>query len=340
MRIENIILNILRVLPKSFLRLIAGPPVIIDGNELDINIQIAEKLSEKEMKKKRVTTHDYREAAKQFDLAGLPRVRGIGIEDIKIQGPIEELKARIYFPKKISDKNGAILFFHQGGFVLMNHLTDDYFCSLLSDVCNAKVISLDYRLCPENEFPTPIEDCLFLWDYVQKNFSKLGVDPHKVALAGDSAGGMISSTMSIILRDRKEVQPLAMCVAYPWVTSSMNDQPSIESCADTFPMSRETMEFFNKNVFPNGRNLDHPWANPLNKNDLSNLPPTIIATAGFDPIRDQGQYFAKKLVEAKNEVKHLYFSNLSHSFLILGRISKKANEASIKLAYELSKYFE
>ena len=242
MRFENIILDILRVLPKSLLKLIAGPPLIIDGNQLDLNIQVVEKLSQKETKQTRITTHDYREAAKRFDLIGLPRVKKIKIEDIELKGPTEILNARIYYPKVTSNKDGAVLFFHQGGLVLMNHLTDDYFCSL-AEKCNAKVISLDYRLCPENKFPAPIEDCLFLWDYVQENSSKLGINPNKIALTGDSAGGMISSTMSIILRDRGGIQPIAMCIAYPWVTSSFDDQPSLQSCADTFPLSRETVEF-------------------------------------------------------------------------------------------------
>ena len=131
-----------------------------------------------------------------------------------------------------------------------------------------------------------------------------------------------------------------MCIAYPWVTSSFDDQPSLQSCADTFPLSKETIEFFNKSVFPDGKNLDHRWANPLYENDLTNLPPTIIATAGFDPIRDQGNSFAEKLISNKNEVKHYFFSNLSHSFLILGRISNEANNACIQLANELAQYFD
>ena len=340
MRFENIILNILRVLPKSLLRMIAGPPKIIDGNKLDLNIQVVEKLSQKDVKKPRNSPSEYREAAELFDLTGLPRVKGIAIKDIKLEGPTQTLDARIYYPKKKTNRDGAVLFFHQGGFVIMNHLTDDYFCSLLADTCDAKVISLDYRLCPENDFPSPIEDCLFLWEYVQNNSSQLGIDPKKIALAGDSAGGLISTTMSIILRNQGGVQPLALCIAYPWVTTSLEGQPSIESCADTFPMTTETVKFFNRTVFPDGKNLDHPWANPLNEKDLSKLPPTLIAIAGFDPIRDQGNIYAKKLIAAGNDVKQYYFSDLPHSFLILGRISRSARNACKILTKDLANYFK
>lgn len=343
MRFENIILNILRVLPKSLLRIIAGPPKIIDGNELDLNIQVVEKLSQKDIKKPRYNPSEYREVADLFELTGLPRVKNITIKDIKLEGPTQTLDARVYYPKKKKKKknrDGAILFFHQGGFVMMNHLTDDYFCSLLADTCDAKVISLDYRLCPENDFPSPIEDCLFLWEYVQNNSSQLGIDPKKIALAGDSAGGLISTTISIILRNQGGVQPLALCIAYPWVTTSLEDQPSIKSCADTFPLTTETVKFFNRTVFPDGKNLTHPWANPLNEKDLSKLPPTLIAIAGFDPIRDQGNIYAKKLIAAGNDVKQYYFSDLPHSFLILGRISRSARNACEILAKDLADYFK
>ena len=109
MRFENIILNILRVLPKSLLRMIAGPPKIIDDNKLDLNIQVVEKLSQKDIKKPRNSPSEYREAAELFDLTGLPRVKGITIKDIKLEGPTQTLDARIYYPKKKTNRDGAVL---------------------------------------------------------------------------------------------------------------------------------------------------------------------------------------------------------------------------------------
>ena len=108
-----------------------------------------------------------------------------------IDGDGFAMKARVYTPRKASDADPAILFFHQGGLVVMHHLTDNHFCSVLADECSAKVISVDYRLCPEVAFPTPIEDGLLAWAHVQQNAEALGIDPRRVALAGDSAGGLI-----------------------------------------------------------------------------------------------------------------------------------------------------
>ena len=123
-----------------------------------------------------------------------------------------------------------MLFFHQGGLVIMDHLTDNHFCSLLAARCGALVFSLDYRLCPENTFPAPIEDAKALWEHVQACNNDYGVDPTRVALAGNSAGGLISSTLALILRDEGSRQPKALCLASPWVTTNDESQPSLSSC--------------------------------------------------------------------------------------------------------------
>ena len=95
------------------------------------------------------------------------------------------------------------------------------------------------------------------------------------------------------------------------------------------------MDFFRKTVFPNELDINHKWANPLFRDDLTHLPPMIVATAGFDPMRDQGNLFAEKLKTNGNVVKHFYFRNLSHSFLILGKISKEVDKANFRIASEL-----
>jgi acetyl esterase len=248
------------------------------------------------------------------------------------------MKARIYHPRNASAADPGILFFHQGGLVVMHHLTDDHFCSVMADECGAKVISLDYRLCPEVAFPAPIEDGMALWVHVQENAQSLGIDPRRVALSGDSAGGLISATMSQILRDAGGVQPAALLLAYPWVSTEMPDSGSAVTCAECFPFNMATMEFFAATVFPNGEGKDHPYANPAGNANLKDLPPAVIGTAGFDPIRDQGNAYAKALEAAGNEVRHHCFSSLTHSYLIMGRISHAAERASVQLARDLAHY--
>lgn len=337
MSVQNMILGVLRNAPHFIRRRMAGPPLEIDGNVLDANIQIVANMAAAEAGEPPATAAEWRVAAAAYDAMALPDRPGVTTEDITIDGPGGALKARIYAPRHASAADPAILFYHQGGLVIMNHLTDGHFCSVMADECKAKVITLDYRLCPEATFPEPIEDGMALWAHVQENAEAMGIDPRRVALAGDSAGGLISATMSQILRDKGGTQPAALLLAYPWVSTDTSAGGSLESCVDCFPLNTATMDFFNSQVFPDNKNIDHPYANPLSGN-LQDLPPTVVGTAGFDPIRDQGNAYAAALQKAGNEVTHHCFTSLTHSYLILGRISHAAEDASVQMARDLAHY--
>lgn len=342
MSVQNLILSAMRMMPLGLARKMAGPPICVDGYELDAHTQLLANLSAKNMDAKAPpeTLADIRQAGNAFDAIALPRCRDVDISDVELPLKTATLKARIYQPKNASATDPAVLFFHQGGLVIMHHLTDDWFCSLLSQICRAKVITLDYRLCPENAFPAAIEDGLALWDYVHEHAEALGIDKRRIALAGDSAGGLISSVMCQVLRDKakseKVAQPAAQLLIYPWVSTSIEAVGSMESCAEMFPLSRATMDMFNANVFPDGKNMDHAWANPLHNDNLQKLPPAIIATAGFDPVRDQGNEYAEALAAVGNQVTHYCFGELSHSFLCMGRISNAVQKACRQLARDLA----
>ena len=337
MSFQNLILNVLRNTPKSILRKIAGPPLVIDGAQLDVNVQILINLAAKGGPVQRTTPADYRQMASAFDALALPDLPGVVTEDFEFQSPAGALQVRSHTPAGAEDLCPAILFFHQGGLVIMDHLTDNHFCSLLALRCGAKVFSLDYRLCPENDFPAPIEDGFALWTYVQQKAESLGVDPTRVALAGDSAGGMISAAMSHELRDQGGMQPVALCLVYPWVSPNMDGQESAKSYGDVFPMSTDTLEFFNAMVFPEDKNIDHPWANPLHQSNLANLPPAVVATAGLDPIRDQGNAYAHALQSAGGTVIHHHYETLPHSFLLLGRVTRTAQQACVEIADDFAR---
>ena len=343
MNVQNLILSALRRAPRRLVRHMAGPPIEVDGFVMDSNIQILANLAAKRAAAQNHETPSLaqiREAGNAFDAIAPKRRRRVKIRDVELPLATATLKARIYEPKRASDTDPGILFFHQGGLVIMHHLTDDYFCSLLADECRAKLITLDYRLCPEHAFPAAIEDGLALWDYVHDNAENLGIDRRRVALAGDSAGGLIASVMCQLLRDKakleKIAQPAAQLLIYPWVSTDITAAGSMESCADMFPLSKATMEMFNANVFPDGKGMDHAWANPLHNENLQKLPPAIIATAGFDPIRDQGNEYAEALSAVGNQVTHYCFDELTHSFLCLCRVSHAAEAASVQLARDLA----
>ena len=333
---DRVILGILKNLPNFIVQRLAGPAVEIDGNRLDANIQLLAKMAgtpeaETDINKMRADIH-----ANFTNLDGKRRA-SVKSREAHIPGPAGDMLARIYEPANLPDNAPAVLFFHQGGLVVMDLDTDDAFCTILADECKAKVISLDYRLCPEHNFPAPIDDAMALWDYLQANAAALGIDGARVAVAGDSAGGLISSVICQQVRDAGGVQPAAQLLAYPWVSTQLAETGSAVSCAECFPLTSSTMEFFNATVFPEGKHIDHPFANPLHNDNLANLPPAIIGTAGFDPIRDQGNDYADRLKAAGNQVTHYCFNSLSHSYLSLGNVSKNAEKAGITLARDLAK---
>ena len=337
MSLQLLMIDTLRIFPNWLLRAFVGPAPLIDGNTLDMNMHVLATLSAKDNKSRAATSlEDIRAKAAEFEGLNLPLARGVTVEDTSFELLGNTLSARIHRPQNAPEKMPAILFFHQGGLVIMDHLTDNHFCSLLAARCGAAVIALDYRLCPENPFPAPIEDAKALWCFVQDNAEGLGVDPARVALAGDSAGGLMSSTLALILRDEGGRQPKALCLAYPWVTTNSRDQHSMTSCAHTFPLTQETMHFFNAHVFPNDEKIDHDWVNPLHVETLEGLPPTVIGTAGFDPIRDQGNAFAERLEQSGNTVIHHCFTDLTHSYLMFGRVSNSAEAACVRLAEDLA----
>ena len=139
MSFQNLILDVLRNTPKPILRKIAGPPLSIDGAQLDVNVQILANLAAKGGPVERTTPADYRQMAKSFDVLALPDLPGVATEDFEFQGPAGALKVRSYSPEGVGDQSPAVLFFHLGGLVIMDHLTDNHFCSLLAQRCGARV---------------------------------------------------------------------------------------------------------------------------------------------------------------------------------------------------------
>lgn len=338
MNIQRLVLGTLKRVPHFILRRMAGPPLVIDGNVLDANIHLLANLSPtREEGDGPPTPVELRATIQEnFSVFDAARAAGVSSRDTTIPGPAGDMPVRIYEPRNCPAIAPAILFFHQGGLVVMDLDTDDGFCSVMADECGARVISLDYRMCPENAFPAAFDDAFALWDYVQAEATALGIDPARVALAGDSAGGLLGSVMTLELRDRGGVQPAAQLLAYPWVSTDMDAGGSLQSCAEAFPLDRATMDFFNSMVFPDGVNIDHKWANPLAWESHAKLPPAVIATAGFDPIRDQGNAYAEKLKAAGNQVTHHCFGSLTHSFLIFGNVSKAAQQAARQIARDLA----
>ncbi len=330
------VIRMLRYIPSPVLRVVTGRPLEIDGYRLNANMHWLTNLAN--ARKQPITDlGKYRKLASgMFKMLNGPRRSNVQISNSSFAGPEGELPIRVYQPQGLGAAAPAILYFHQGGLVVLDLDTCDTFCTILADQCNARVISLDYRLCPEHSFPAPIDDALGLWNHIQRFAESLQIDPHRVAVAGDSAGGLIAAVLCQHLKAQASVQPVAQLLVYPWVSTRVESSGSFVSCAATFPLSREIMEYFAQQVFPGGAGADHPFANPLLAKDLSGLPAAVVATAGFDPLRDQGNAYAERLIGASVPVIHHCFGSLCHGFVSMGNLTREAEQASQRIAQDLA----
>ena len=257
------VLGMIKRMPAPVVRMLAGKPLEIDGFRLDPNMQWLGNLAAR--RKQPITDlKKYRKiVSSMFKMLNGPRRPDVNVEDQSFLAPACELLIRIYEPKAADPSAPAILFFHQGGLVILDLDTCDTFCTILASESNARVISLDYRLCPEHEFPAAIEDALALWHHVQQHGDQLGINPGRVAVAGDSAGGLIASVLCQQVKTEGGAQPVGQLLIYPWVGTEHPQSGSVVSCAKTFPLSQDILEFFAETVFPDGEGADHPLANPI-----------------------------------------------------------------------------
>jgi acetyl esterase/lipase len=323
-------------LPKRVLRRIAGAPIEIDGNTMDLQIQAFAAAASKQQGKGDPTVESIREG---FDaLTGIGQhdpVDSVSIHNRTIPGPGGDLPVRIYHPPSTSGAAPAIVWYHQGGFVIGGLESDHALCTTLADRCGAVVVSIDYRLAPEHPFPAFIDDGVAAHEWVLSHAEGLGIDPTRVAVAGASAGGTLAAVVCQQARVRGKPQPIAQILVYPGIDVTATGG-SRDSCADTFPLTAAMLAFFAQASLPDPTAAHDVRASPGLAEELWGLAPAVVVTAGFDPLRDEGNGYATALKQAGITVIHRLESSLTHSFTVLGGISKEARRAVDRLADDVA----
>jgi acetyl esterase len=205
-------------------------------------------------------------------------------------GPI---RVRAYYPVE-GDRLPAVMFFHGSGFVICSIETHDALCRSIANRTGAVVFNVDYRLAPEAKFPTAAEDCYVATRWVYEHASELRVDRERMAVAGDSAGGNLAAVTALMARDRGGPPLVFQLLLCPVLDAHM-DSPSYEQNASGFGLTRTAMEWYWMHYLSAPEDRDHPYASPLRAPVLSGLPPALVITAEYDPLRDEGEAYAARL---------------------------------------------
>jgi acetyl esterase len=220
----------------------------------------------------------------------------------------------------------ALVYFHGGGWVIGDIDTHDTLCRQLSEGSGAAVYSVNYAKAPEHKFPAAVDDAIQATRHVIESHETLGIDPTRVGVGGDSAGGNLATVVAQSLRG-KFAHPLALqLLIYP-VTDLRLTQPSYQTYANGYGLTAGAMRFFRDTYLRGEADINDTRASPLLASDLSGMPPALVLTAGFDPLRDEGAAYADALSEAGNPTQYVCFERQIHGFIIMGGAVDEANTA-------------
>ena len=256
-------------------------------------------------------------------------------EDRSINVGERELGIRIYRPTKTAAKL-TMVYFHGGGYVIGGFKSHHGFCSLLAGQASINLITVDYRLAPESPVPGPLQDGLDAWNWVTEHATELGIEQTKIGMGGDSAGGNLTAVLSMqtfgdLLEGDLKVAPAFQFLLYPWVDIS-GESDSIQRFGKGLILTEETMTFFRDAYLPKQLESQAIKTSPMLCEDMGKTPDTLMVTAEYDVLRDEGLAFVDKLQQAQVAVTHLHLPDCTHGFISTGKFSpatrKRLNEVA------------
>ena len=233
----------------------------------------------------------------------------------------------------------ALMYFHGGGWVIGDIETHDTLCRELSNGSGAVIFSVNYSKSPEHRFPVAVDECIAATRYVIDECKSLGIDASRVGVGGDSAGGNLATVVALTLRGQLQHPLACQLLIYP-VTDLRLATESIDRYASGYGLTSAAMRYF-RDVYLSAPSDQHDVrASPLLADDLSKLPPALVLTAGFDPLRDEGRAYADALSAAGNHVQYVCFERQIHGFIIMGGVIDEANTAVALCANYLRNYLD
>ena len=262
------------------------------------------------------------------------------VRELQADGPHGAIPMRLYRPLGAAEQATlpVLVYYHGGGWVIGDLDTHDTLCRELANGGGCAVVSVDYRMAPEHRFPAAVDDSLAATRWVHAHAGELKLDATRLAVGGDSAGGNLAAVVSIAARDSGDLPIVYQLLIYP-ATDQHRTLPSHTTNGEGYLLTTDTMDYFSGHYITDPALYNDWHASPLLHPDLTRLPPALVLTAGYDPLRDEGAAYAERLTTAGNRASYVCFERQIHGFILMGRVLDEANTAVAMCAAELKRAF-
>ncbi|MDI1437499.1 alpha/beta hydrolase fold domain-containing protein [Polyangium sorediatum] len=250
------------------------------------------------------------------------------VRDLHAEAPQGRIPLRLYRPAGTTTGTAlpVLVYFHGGGWTIGDLETHDTLCRSFANGAGCAVVAVDYRLGPEHRFPAAVDDSLAATYWVQRNVAALGIEGTRIAVGGDSAGGNLAAVVALAARDAGDLGISFQLLIYP-ATDMRRIAPSHTTNGEGYLLTRDSITYYHDHYIDDPAH-DLDWrASPLLHPNHENLPPALVLTAGYDPLRDEGREYAERLTAAGSKASYVCFDRQVHGFVTMGKVFDEANTA-------------
>jgi acetyl esterase/lipase len=329
-RLERAGLTAAMALPERVQRALAGRPVRLDGNTLATDVQLMLRMQ----RLARLPGAETLPIAEGREVLRTTAAHTAGVQPIGEVRPLRvgDLPARLYVPSGAPASGPLLVFFHGGGFFCGDLDSHDGACRFLAEQAGVRVLAVDYRLGPEHVFPAGHDDAVAAYAWTLEHAAELGADPQRLGVGGDSAGGNLSATVAI--EAARQGWPLAVqLLVYP-ATDADRQTRSAELFSEGFYLTQGFMDLAHRSYSPAVPPHD-PRLSPLRAELPPGLARALVYTAGFDPLRDEGEAYAERLRAAGTSVELTRFGDQIHGFFNIVGVGRTSRAANRQIASDL-----
>ncbi|MEI6792177.1 MAG: alpha/beta hydrolase [Actinomycetes bacterium] len=330
-----VVRGLMRLGPAAQLRIAGGTPTVRDGQTLDPGLQLLLKLMAMapQPQMERLSPVQARAGVTETrSLISAPQLPMASVTETTVAGAEGPLRARLYVPEECKDSASPLLvFYHGGGFVICDLETHDAPCRLIAQHSGCRVLSVDYRLAPEHKYPAAADDALAAFRDVVARADEFGADPERIAVGGDSAGGQLATVTAQQALADGGAAPAFQLLIYP-VCDFAEKYPSYHLFSEGFFLTEAQMDWFGQHYLSVDDDLNDPKASPLKAGPLAGLAPAHIITAGFDPLRDEGEAYAAKLKSDGVDVTLRRHPSLIHGFINFAVANRTSHDGVCEMA--------